>query len=605
MIPNMYDAIDKARIAIVFLSSAYCSKVAVCDSSYSTDHVQLEYNYIVKKKKPSNIIFAIMEEQLLPRDSRFLPPLIRNALGASRSVNMTSDSTLEGRTDELYGFIAEVLAVREARPAGSTMQVIRNSSNPFPQTQQLLPTLIEPPPGVDVSSGEAQELVRQMRQFAIPRSREEVQLYQWLERSTNITESRRVVYMAAFLRAGLTSVKQLATHMMSRAECLVVTLGLNDFDADEINLAVRDLGMGSVSETDFGVVSSLESAQYAMHKSSQETTNHKMAVNALACVTRIAGSSHDMPAVMGQTRFCESVLKLLCTHLDDAATVEQGCRSFEKLARNCPANIAQLGVLGVADLLPRLAVRHINNSAVLESIFNVVGIVSENAELRQKFGINGVCEVVTKGLALTLTSEACAERACFAFSRMTTDCYDNVWKLGANGACVQLVECLRLHPHNSKLVQFGFLAYSNMTTFEENRARFAVPGAASVLVAAARHHLNNPDVALLACVVMYCNVYGVAYNCKLMGEGGACELVRESLVRYAGLPTTAGEQPTQQPHPGILREACTAIGILAAGNPPNQSKFDGLRPLVQSITQQQHFGDDVRKAAGVALSRLR
>jgi hypothetical protein len=517
---------------------------------------------------------------------------------------MSTDSNLEGRIHELYGFIAEVLAVREARPLGTTMQVVRNTTNPFPQTQQLLPSVIEPPPRVDVSSGEAQELVRQMRQFAVPQSRQEVQLYQWLERSTNISESRRVVYMAIFLRAGLTSVKLLATHMMSRADYLVAALGLNDFDADEIALAARDIGMGSVPETDFSIASSLESAQYAMHKALQETTNHKMAVNALACVTRIAGSSHDMPAAMGQARFCESVVKLLCAHLDDAATVEQGCRSFVRLALNCPANIAQLGTLGVSDLLPRLAVRHINNSAVLESIFNVVGILSENVELRKKFGINGVCEVVTKGLALTLTSEPCAERACFALNRMTIECYDNVWKLGANGACGQLIECLRLHPHNSKLVHDGFLAYCNMTTFEENRARFAVPGAASALVTAARHHLHNPDVALTACVVMHCNVYGVAYNCKVMGEGGACELVREALVRYAGLSSTAGQQPTQ-PHPGVLKEACTAIGILAAGNPLNQSKFDGLRPLVQSIAQQQHFGDDVRKAATVALSRLR
>ena len=101
--------------------------------------------------------------------------------------------------------------------------------------------------------------------------------------------------MSLFLRTGLTSVKLLATQMLARPDFLV-GLGLSDYDADEIALAVRDLGLGSVPETDFSVASSLESASYAMHKALQEPTNHRMAANALSCVSRIASSSHDMPA---------------------------------------------------------------------------------------------------------------------------------------------------------------------------------------------------------------------------------------------------------------------------------------------------------------------
>ena len=153
---NMYDAIDKARTAIVFVSSSYCSKIAVSgDTIKSTDHVQLEFNYIMKKKRPHQIIIVMMEEHLLAKDSRFVPPLVRNAMGASPCVDMSSDSSLESRCDELYTHIATALSVREERFMGST-QVMRNTSNPFPQTNALLPIVLEPAKGIDITSTSVQ-----------------------------------------------------------------------------------------------------------------------------------------------------------------------------------------------------------------------------------------------------------------------------------------------------------------------------------------------------------------------------------------------------------------------------------------------------------------
>jgi len=607
LIANMYDAVDKARTCVIFLSSSYCSKVAVADSSSSTDHAQMEFNYIIKRKRPHHVIFAIMEEQLLSQDPRFVPPAIRAAMGASRCVDFSSDASFEARCDALFNAVAEALAVREEgeqRPT-ATQAAMHNTINPYPQTQALLPVEAPPPRGLDVLSDAAQELVQQMRRLALPRTREEVQLYQWLERSTNISESRRVVYVSSFLRAGLTSVKLLASRMIAQQDFLVGAMGLSDFDADEIALAVRDLGLGSVPETDFSIASSLESASYAMHKALQERTNHRMAANALACVARIAGSSRDLPAHMGESRFCESVVKLLGGHMDDAAAVEHGCRAMLKLAQTHAPNATRLRVLGVADLLPKLAVRHLANAAVMETLFHVVGVLCEDVELRRKFGVSGMCELLAKALATTVQAEVCAERACFAVAHLTYETYDNVWKLGNNGICDLLVQCLARHPHNSLLVRDGFLAFCHLTTFEENRKRFASPGVAATLVTAARTHLANPEVAELACAVMYSNVYGVAFNNKLMGEGGACEFIREALVEYCGLPQTSGAAPPRPPHVGVLKEACAAIGVLAAGNPVNQSKFDGLRQLTLAIAGNHQFPDETKKAAQVAASRLR
>jgi hypothetical protein len=55
----------------------------------------------------------------------------------------------------------------------------------------------------------------------------------------------------------------------------------------------------------------------------------------------------------------------------------------------------------------------------------------------------------------------------------------------------------------------------------------------------------------------------------------------------------------------VLKEACAAIGVLAAGNPVNQSKFDGLRQLTLAIAGNHQFPDEMKKAAQVAASRLR
>ena len=51
---------------------------------------------------------------------------------------------------------------------------------------------------------------------------------------------------------------------------------------------------------------------------------------------------------MGQARFCESVIKLVAGHMDDAASVEQGCRAFEKLASDQPHNASRLGQVAAA-----------------------------------------------------------------------------------------------------------------------------------------------------------------------------------------------------------------------------------------------------------------
>ena len=95
-----------------------------------------------------------------------------------------------------------------------------------------------------------------------------------------------------------------------------------------------------------------------------------------------------------------------------------------------------------------------------------------------KLGANGVCEQVINPKALHKSLQ---------YSRLKLT-YPNLL------FCAQVIECLRRHPHNSRLAHDGFLAVCHLTTFEENRARFAVPGVAAALVAAGRVHLRNPQV---------------------------------------------------------------------------------------------------------------
>jgi hypothetical protein len=48
---------------------------------------------------------------------------------------------------------------------------------------------------------ESADLMSQLRSIP-PQSREEIQLYQWLARATKISENKRMLYFASFIRTG-------------------------------------------------------------------------------------------------------------------------------------------------------------------------------------------------------------------------------------------------------------------------------------------------------------------------------------------------------------------------------------------------------------------
>ena len=118
----------------------------------------------------------------------------------------------------------------------------------------------------------------------------------------------------------------------------------------------------------------------------------------------------------------------------------------------------------------------------------------------------------------------------------------------------------------------------------------------------------------IACYAMICMICGIAFNCNRQGEGGCCEFVKESLLRYCGhmnhpniqmTKIPPQEQGLRPPHEGVLKAVCTAITSLAAGNLKNQAKFDGMKPILQAIHMNHEFSEQTRKEAKVAFSLLK
>ena len=216
-IPNMYDSINRARCVLIFLTSSYASKITINNNSAtSTDHCQLEYNHILRNKRDEHVIFVIMEDVLLNKDSVHLPAVIKESMMLSVKINFADDSSFEGKCEELFKAIVKCTSLCfpessgrsrgedrgvESRGAiGGERGGERGSGGGVRVTERGQERGGDRG-GARTASSEA-EVVSHLRDVAAPQSREEMQLYQWLGRATKISESRRVVYFASFIRSG-------------------------------------------------------------------------------------------------------------------------------------------------------------------------------------------------------------------------------------------------------------------------------------------------------------------------------------------------------------------------------------------------------------------
>ena len=231
-IPNMYDSINRARCVLVFLTSSYASKITI-DNNSSADHCQLEFNYILRNKKDEHVLYVIMEDVLTVKNSVFLPPVIREALQHSANFNFSDDYAFESKCEELYKIILSSISLplpvskSEGASSGSGSNIgTRRGSNSNNgnihgsgtgtgtgtmageragegvKSNQKLNSELNPECSPESEQEQITLALTHLRNVAVPKTREELQLYQWLARATKISENRRIVYFAAFTRSG-------------------------------------------------------------------------------------------------------------------------------------------------------------------------------------------------------------------------------------------------------------------------------------------------------------------------------------------------------------------------------------------------------------------
>ena len=312
---------------------------------------------------------------------------------------------------------------------------------------------------------------------------------------------------------------------------------------------------------------------------------------------------------MGKLGFCESIYKILVSHISASEVVEKACLAIVKIATDNLNNIERFGVIGMCDLLSRSTARHLSNPTVVENLCCAISLLATNSGLREKFGVCGTCELITRALPHLICRESNAEQACRALSSLSmmgegiyegtgsnrsvaVNLNDNVWKLGQNNACQLIIQCLHSHCKNSTVTLYGLMTITALSTNDENRNRLSEEGVAESMICAALTHENNPIIAEQACKSFSCIVYGNAFNSKRLGEGGACDYVRAVLVRF-------------QNDFNVVKQACIAVSNLAAGNPHNCRRFEGLTDVLNLILLNNEFDESIKIEVKNALSKLR
>jgi hypothetical protein len=244
---HLCSSIDKSRSVLLFLTRSYFNRVIGEDPN---DYNKVQFNYAIRSKKIDQIIPIIMEEEVLNANS--WPNYLYRALKEFALVNFSQDDDIQATFEQFYQRIDTVVRRERSIPIANNVQ----------KSNGLLPDS----------------------------TREEKQFFNWMERScAGIDETRRINYCASLSQSGVTNVHALAAKMQQDSNFLA-SIGVNEYDADLLYLAVSDCNIGYVHKRDFNHFKTFESATFVLKKAIESPEDHDLAANALECINRIASS---------------------------------------------------------------------------------------------------------------------------------------------------------------------------------------------------------------------------------------------------------------------------------------------------------------------------
>jgi hypothetical protein len=540
--------VDKSRSVVCFITKTYVDKVL---GNNPADNCYMEFNYTLRRKHPDHMIAVVLEEQLL--NQALWGGNIGMALGNSPAIDFVSDDNFDAKIEQIYKRIVKISKHAEGLFAPETV------SHPSMLSQTN-------------------------------KSKEEQQFFQWLTRSTTIDESRRIIYCASFARAGVGSVFVLAK-MMQSVPNFLTTIGVNEYDADQIALAVRDLGLGYNPVRDFDQSLTIESVIFALRKASAASEDPTLAESALSCVARVAASNPIMPSILNDAGICEAVLKLMNRNLAHGPSMGHGCLSIHNMSVNNPEISAKLGSLSTCDVLPRTLRSHMDNPTVVFNGCMAIATLALNKENQERFTFTGACDVVIRSLLKHAANPDVSEKCCLAANHLAIGHLENVGKLGLAGGCEGLIQSLTSHPGHRALIEQALQVVNILAIEPINRAKFGSDPSCAALVRALHTQMDYPAVVVHGCNAISTIVMGSAHNRSALGKAQACELTKAILQKY-------------YTHPQLAPVICRTVFALVAGSPEHRLKFNGVQQLLQHVMNNNEVTPAGRAEAKEALLKV-
>jgi hypothetical protein len=164
VVKEVTSGVDHSRCLVVFVTNSYLEAV---NKNSPTDANCIEFNYNLRRKHPDNCVPVIMESILM--DPSKLTGLVGQVLGERPFVDFSDDNNFDAKIELLY---SQIIMLSKAPEKFFAPELLVSNS--------ILSTHNKP--------------------------REEQQFFQWMARSTNIEEGRRIIYCTSLVRAGVSSV---------------------------------------------------------------------------------------------------------------------------------------------------------------------------------------------------------------------------------------------------------------------------------------------------------------------------------------------------------------------------------------------------------------
>jgi hypothetical protein len=249
------------------------------------------------------------------------------------------------------------------------------------------------------------------------------------------------------------------------------------------------------------------------------------------------------------------------------------------MAINNPDVATKFGELTACDVLPRTLRSHLNNMAVVHHGCNAIAVLALIKENRHKFSNTGACDVVIKAVPRAMANPEVLEKCFLAANHLSIQHPENVGKLGVAGGVDACLAALSNHPDKTGVVGHVFQVLNLLALDATNRTAIGSnQSCCRAIIVSLAQQINHPHALQHGCATVSTIITGNAYNRNMLGSVGACEVVREIVIRYPNDVQT-------------VRAACRAAFALAAGNLDHKAKFIGVAAVLQAFVANPSIPD--------------